>query len=157
MLIGCLCEVVSTVGNHQKESLAKNLMKQSILVDLQKFDNGDGMLSRKELHEALQSQQSKAVLRNLHIDELFLKELQSMLFPHPDSQVSIKAVMQLMLECRGDLDVTVLHLARGQAFLSTLIASLEKKVLEAVSRFPVIAGNVEALRMAKVVKEPFSL
>merc|ERR1719359_351696 len=104
-------------------------MKQSILRDLKKCDNGDGMLSRKELDKVLKSSQSKAILRSLQIDELFLKELQSMLFVHPDTQVSIQAVMQLMLSCRGDLAVTVLHLARGQAFISTLIATFEQKVM----------------------------
>merc|ERR1719359_543221 len=108
-------------------------MKQSILRDLKKCDNGDGMLSRKELDKVLKSSQSKAILRSLQIDELFLKELQSMLFVHPDSRVSIQAVMQLMLSCRGDLGVTVLHLARGQAFISTLIASFEKKVVGLVT------------------------
>ena len=53
-----------------------------------------------------------------------------MMFPEADSQVAIEVVMQLMLSCRGDLTATVLHMARGQAFLSTLIAKFEKRVLE---------------------------
>jgi len=136
MLIGCLCEVVSSVQLREKEEGAKSMMRQTILIELQKFDNGDGKLTRKELSTVLKSPEAKAVLRSLQIDELFLKELQSMLFPHVDSQVSIHAVMQLMLSCRGDLSVTVLHLARGQAFISTLIATFEKKVMEHIGRQP---------------------
>ena len=116
MLIGCLCEVVSNVERQHKEEEAIRLMKQSILVDLKKYDNGDGMLTRKELNAVLTTTQSKAILQNLQIDRLFLLELQSMLFVNPDAQVSIQAIMQLMLSCRGDLPVTVLHLARAQAF-----------------------------------------
>merc|ERR1719478_528303 len=72
MLIGCLCEVVSSVQLQHKEEEAIKLMKQSILLDLRKFDNGDGMLTRKELDGVISSPQSRAILHSLQIDELFL-------------------------------------------------------------------------------------
>merc|ERR1712072_851500 len=49
MLIGVLCEVVSTVAQGEKDDAAIRLVKESILVNLKKFDNGDGMISRNEL------------------------------------------------------------------------------------------------------------
>merc|ERR1719375_1695501 len=85
MLIGVLCEVVSAVAQGERDEAAINLMKETILMDLKQFDNGDGMITRQELMSVMRDPQSKAVLRGLNVDQLFLLELQSMLFPKPDS------------------------------------------------------------------------
>merc|ERR1740130_1932984 len=42
MLIGVLCEVVSAVAKGEKDDAAIVLVKESILMNLKKFDNGDG-------------------------------------------------------------------------------------------------------------------
>ena len=41
-VIGVLCEVVGTVTAAEKEESEVNLMKQTILIELKKFDDGDG-------------------------------------------------------------------------------------------------------------------
>merc|ERR1719160_85468 len=128
MLIGVLCEVVSQVAQSEKDDAAIILVKNSILKNLKKFDNGDGMISSQELMHVMKDPQSKAVLRGLNVDRLFLLELQSMLFPRPDSQVSIKGIMELMLMCRGDLPVTVQHIASAQASLISVLNKFEERL-----------------------------
>merc|ERR1719265_2279105 len=54
MLIGVLCEVVSAVGQAEKDDAALALMKESILVHLKRCDNGDGMITKDELMSVMQ-------------------------------------------------------------------------------------------------------
>jgi len=56
---------------------------------------------------------SKALLKKLNINRLFLLELQKMMFTRPDSQVTIKSCLELMVMCRGDNPTTVEALAGG--------------------------------------------
>jgi hypothetical protein len=128
MLIGVLCEVVSAVAQGEKDDAAIRLAKESILLDLKKFDNGDNTISKSNLMQVFKDKQSRAVLKSLNIDRLFLLELQQMLFPKDDSVVSIKVIMELMLMCRGDLAVTVQHIASAQASLFWSLEQFEKRL-----------------------------
>merc|ERR1712151_1373800 len=86
---------------------------------------------------------SKAVLRSLNIDRLFLLELQSMLFPKPNSVVSIKVVMEIMLMCRGDLPVTVQHIASAQASVFSALDQFETRVRQQLAAIADIANAKE--------------
>merc|ERR1711998_240327 len=109
MLIGVLCEVVSAVTQEEKDEAAVRMVKQSILVELKKFDDGDGEVTKEELDKVMADPHSKAVLHSLNVDRLFLTELQSTLFQKKDSRVPIKGIIELMLMCRKDLPSTVQH------------------------------------------------
>jgi len=128
MLIGVLCEVVTRVGEEEKDQEDIQLVKESILVNLMKFDDGDGMITKDELKHVMDDPTSKVVLKQLNVDRLFLLELQQLLFPTPDTEVHIKGLIELMLMCRGDLPVTVRHLASSQASLLSMIMAVEKRV-----------------------------
>lgn len=129
LLIGVLCEVVSEVAKSERDESAVKLVKQTILVTLKQFDDGDGMISRKELEEVMEDPVSKAVLRSLNVDLVFLTELVSMLYKEVDDAVSIKGILELMLMCRGDLPSTVQHVASGQAFLHSIIHQVDDRVI----------------------------
>ena len=47
-----------------------------------------------------------------------------MMFPHEHSQVTIKAVLELMILCRGDNQATVEAIAGGFCFLSQEITEV---------------------------------
>merc|ERR1719478_1872987 len=130
MLIGVLCEVVSQVAKDEKDMAGIQLVKQTILLHLMSFDNeGNGMITKDELKHVMNDPESRSVLKQLHVDRLFLMELQELLFVTPDSAIHVKAIMELMLMCRGDLPVTVKHLAASQAAmlssLQTVMSTLE--------------------------------
>jgi len=62
MLIGVLCEVVSSVARSEKDEAAVRLVKESILLQLKKCDDGDGMISHAELNIVLQDPDSQDIL-----------------------------------------------------------------------------------------------
>jgi len=80
MLIGVLCEVVSTVGKNSKDHAAVALVKEYILMELKRFDNGDGRISKMELDMVMRAPHARAVLDHLKVDRLFLTELQGLLY-----------------------------------------------------------------------------
>merc|ERR1712172_439626 len=86
--------------------------------------------------------QSIAVLRSLNIDIVFLCQLLSILFPESDSTVPMIGIMELMLMCRGDLPITVLHMASGQAFLHDKIVKLEQSMLHHLKEGMVELANL---------------
>merc|ERR1719353_1937778 len=49
MLIGVLCDVVSRVGQEQRDAAAIGLVKQELLEMIQGFDDGDGKISQNHL------------------------------------------------------------------------------------------------------------
>lgn len=134
MLIGVLCEVVSAVAASEKDEAAINIMKQVILVQLKKFDaDGNNSISESELRQVVQDPESVAILESLQVDVQYLMELQQVLFHH-QPEVPIASIMDLMLECRGDLPTTQKHMVRGQRFTRWSMASSMKdntKVIQA--------------------------
>merc|ERR1712023_95828 len=54
MLIGVLCEVMSSVAQSEKEDCAIRLVKDTILLMLKAFDeDGNGVISRDELRSVM--------------------------------------------------------------------------------------------------------
>lgn len=119
MLIGVLCEVVSTVAQGERDEACIQLMKDSILVELKKCDaDGDDTISKGELREIMKNKEALRVLRSLAVDDDCIHELQQMLFYNKseDASVPIQKVMELLLAYRGDQATTVKHLVDAQAF-----------------------------------------
>mmetsp|Transcript_147973 Transcript_147973/g.273055 ORF Transcript_147973/g.273055 Transcript_147973/m.273055 type:complete len:614 (-) Transcript_147973:222-2063(-) len=117
MLIGVLCEVVSAVTQNEKELAAINAVKDTILVQLESFDeDGNRKISQSELRQVMSSAESISILKGLDVDVGYMSELQNLLFTSQDAEVSIESILNLMLMCRGDLPVTVKHLISAQAF-----------------------------------------
>jgi hypothetical protein len=125
MLIGVLCEVVSSVANAEKDEAAIKLMKESILVELKRFDeDGNGLISPDELQHVMQDPQSLQVLKSLDIDTHALMEMMDMIYEQDESnEVTISVIMDLMLMCRGDLPSTVRHLVTYEALTRWSITS----------------------------------
>jgi voltage-gated sodium channel len=110
MLIGILCEVVAGVAESEKEEAAGRVMRQTILLELKKYDDGDGMIDEDELTELMADPMSLQVLESLGIDVPFLQEFQVMTYREPGSSFPMKMVMDQMLTCRRDLSCSVKHL-----------------------------------------------
>merc|ERR1719468_813001 len=117
MLIGVLCEVVSSVANAEKDEAAIKLMKESILVELKRFDeDGNGLISPDELEHVMQDPQALETLRNLEIDIQALREMMNMIYQQGQTaEVTIGFIMDLMLMGPGHLPATVRHLVTYEA------------------------------------------
>merc|ERR1711871_644427 len=148
MLIGVLCEVVGNVAKEQRDSSAIALMKESILLHLKKFDNGDGLISKQELDEVMNSPHSKVVLDHLNVDLVFMTALQQMFFKKDEAQVPIKVVMELMLSCRGDCPATVHTVASSLSYLASTMVKLEKHVVRMMEGRGSMEGRASATMSA---------
>lgn len=127
MLIGVLCEVVSAVAANEKEEAAIRVMKQTILIELKKFDDGDGLIDEDELNELMADPYSVTVLESLGIDVPFLQELQVMTFDKPGMTCPIEHLIEQMLTCRRDLIFTVKHMVLQQKLSHW---NLENKIMK---------------------------
>lgn len=123
MLIGVLCDVMTTVSQAQKQAHAYGLVKQEITTMLKDFDNGDGKISKRQLFSVMSYPKAKAVMKKLDINRAFMLELQERMFPRDDSVVSIKTVGDMMISAQGDNPATVSSLADG---LLSVIVSVSK-------------------------------
>eukprot|EP00928_Gymnodinium_smaydae_P032173 TRINITY_DN23371_c0_g1_i1.p1 TRINITY_DN23371_c0_g1~~TRINITY_DN23371_c0_g1_i1.p1 ORF type:complete len:683 (-),score=128.37 TRINITY_DN23371_c0_g1_i1:127-2175(-) len=132
MLVGVLCEVVSSVAADEKDESAIKLMKQTVLLELQKFDDGDSCITEEELNELMADPAAVQVLETLGIDIPFLQEWQVMTFENPDTAVPIHDIIEQMLACRGDLHASVKHLVIQQNlnkwWMSNKILQHEKRM-----------------------------
>jgi len=107
MLIGVLCDVVSTVKAEEQNATAVGLLKQELLGSLMACDNGDGKITHEELHAVIHSAHSKGLLKKLNVNHSFLVELIKELYDKPGRQVPIKEILDLMVNCRGDNVITI--------------------------------------------------
>jgi len=126
MLIGVLCDVVSRVGSEQRDSIAIGLVKQELLHAFERFDNGNGKVNQDQLLEVMNEPFSKALLKKLNINRLFLLQLQKVMFVRHDSLVTIKSVLELMVMCRGDNATTVESLSGGLLSVIREISELKQ-------------------------------
>merc|ERR1719353_2824607 len=130
MLIGGLCDVVSRASQEQRDAQAIGIVKQELLEIITKADGGDGKISHEELGKVMKHPKSVAVLKKLNINRLFLMELQKMMFPKKTSTVPIKAVLELMIMCRGDNTATVETLSGGFCFLASELGDLKTRLVD---------------------------
>merc|ERR1719502_2678069 len=86
-LIGLLCDVVGQVRSEERDGRAVGLVKQEILASLRMNDDGDGRISEAELHTVMTAKATRAVMRKLQIDPLFLFELLKTLYSGKDRSV----------------------------------------------------------------------
>lgn len=127
MLIGSLCEVVGSVTKDAKDEADIRLMKSTVLARLRAFDNGDGLLTRDEFWEGIN--ESAKDFAALNIDERFLLQISSVLYPDSKSHIELDRATELMLMCRGDLPVTVHILAWANESLMTQVLDILKTSL----------------------------
>jgi len=103
MLIGVLCEVVSSVAQAEKEEAAISLMKKTVLVFLRRADaDGNGDISKDELRLLLEDAGAMQVFDELHVDVEYLMQMQEYLFDKEREHLSMKRFMDLILTSRGD-------------------------------------------------------
>merc|ERR1712046_224841 len=103
-----------------KDAQAVALVRQQLLGSLLECDrngNNDGRISQPELMNAMCHDHTKAVLSKLNINYLSLIQLQKVMFPTPESTVPVKAVLDLMVMCRGNCGASVQTLAGGFCFV----------------------------------------
>jgi hypothetical protein len=118
MLIGVLCDVVSGVAQERKDADTIALVRQEMLADLLKFDGGDGKVSKDEMFALVQGPKSRALMKKLNINRLFMLQMATLMYPNQNSHVPIRTVLDLMVMCKGDNNATVDIIASALCYLS---------------------------------------
>jgi hypothetical protein len=129
MLIGVLCDVVAKVNEEQRQAETVGMVKQELLGKLQEVDDGDGKISHEELTRVMNDPTSRAVLKKLGINRLFLMQLQAMLYPTPGSVVPIKSALELLVLCKSDNPVTIETLAGGFCYVFRELELIRSEIL----------------------------
>jgi hypothetical protein len=128
MLIGVLCEVISSTNREHEASRVVAIMKQQLMTKLLQHDDGDGKITQAELAQLLADPACKALMRSLKINRLYLLEMQKLMFPSKDSAVAFKPLTEIILACRGDNTATVDTVAGGLSFLAGEIRNSDAKL-----------------------------
>jgi len=124
LLIGVICEVITEVSQKERDENAIRMMKETILLELIKFDeDGNKKISKSELETVMSDHLTLQVLHCLDVDVAYLRAVQHMLLPERESEATMDSILELMLNCRGTLPTTVRHLVGSQTFMQFIIES----------------------------------
>jgi len=143
-LIGVLCDVVSTVGQEERDSRAIGLVKQEIMAHLKEFDAGDGSISQKELKSVVTRRGTKVLMKQLQINSAFFWELQKGLFTKPGQRIPIRAALDLMIMCQGYQPTTVEAMAGGILSVIHELCEVKKTFKGEVANLSVLHREFDA-------------
>merc|ERR1712137_1304733 len=134
MLIGMMCEVVSKTTGERNQDRAIKALKQSVLVQLQKFDtNGNNMISSHEFADVLNDVVTLNIFDQFGIDLDYVEQFANLLFDTPTGETSIHKLMDLMLAARKDLPVSLKHLSESMYYstwsLTTILRESENRLV----------------------------
>jgi len=117
MLIGVLCEVVTSVAEAEKEEVAIDLLKGTLLAMLRGIDEDkSGEISQEEISHILHYEEALAVLKDLNVDVDYFVDSLNMHFEYGGGNIGIMKVMDLILMLRGDRPPTMKDMIHGQTF-----------------------------------------
>jgi hypothetical protein len=109
---------------------ATGVVKQTLAGELLKHDHsGKGVISQEAFMEVVGSADSAAVFRHLKINQGFFCELAGLFYTDINSKVAVKALLELLLLCRGDQNVSVDLLAVVVCFLNQELVDMENRTV----------------------------
>jgi hypothetical protein len=133
-LIGVLCDVVSGVAQERKDADTIALVRQEMLADLLKFDGSDGKVSKDEMFQLVEGPKSRALMKKLNINRLFMLQMAALMYPNQNSHVPIRTVLDLMVMCKGDNTATVQIIASSLCYLSNEMGLQIDRVSSVIER-----------------------
>eukprot|EP00928_Gymnodinium_smaydae_P085308 TRINITY_DN6868_c0_g3_i1.p1 TRINITY_DN6868_c0_g3~~TRINITY_DN6868_c0_g3_i1.p1 ORF type:complete len:575 (-),score=110.02 TRINITY_DN6868_c0_g3_i1:138-1862(-) len=151
MLIGIMCEVISAVASSERDEAAIRQLKETILVELKKHDKDQsGGICKSELETVFLDQGTMKTLKDLDVDVTYVAEVSRMCFDANDEndEVSFETFMELLLMSRGDMSVTVAHMARCHAHFHWLISTELHKLRKHVDN-QIMRGMAAVLTVSK--------
>jgi hypothetical protein len=129
MLIGVLCDVVSQVGQERRDADCVGLVRQELLQAFKDLGGDSGKVNKIELTDVVDSPSSKALLKKLNINRLFLLQVADLMFPDEETRLPIRTVLELIIMCKGDNTATVQIIASALCFLSNEISNLQDHIV----------------------------
>jgi len=128
MLIGVLCEVVSTVSEVEREEMAAEHVKNHFLtVLLESDEDGNQVISRDEFEKMMVADETRIVLHNCGVDIIALVDLQDFIFRSTD-QITFEDFFSLLLQLRSSNKCTVKDIVDTRNFIHIEVANLGDKI-----------------------------
>jgi voltage-gated sodium channel len=134
MLVGVLCEVVSTVAIVEREQMAADHVKTHLLHLMRISDlDHDDMVNRDEFHSLLCEQQTIQILAETGVDIIGLLELSDFFFKDTE-KLSFDEIFTLILQLRGSNSATVKDIVDTRKFVMQELKSLETTLMDFVTK-----------------------
>jgi hypothetical protein len=130
MLIGVLCEVVSTVAACEREEMAADYVRSHLEGILAEGDeDGNQLVSREEFEAMMMQDDTRNVLMHCGVDIIGLLGLQEFIFRESD-QISFGEFFAMVLQLRGGNPCTVKDIVDTRNFVHTEVAILSERIQE---------------------------
>jgi len=133
MLIGVLCEVVTTVAATEKEALLQNYATSKLRSILTALDlNKKDYLSKQEFCQLLENQEACLLLSDLGIDVIGLVDFQDVIFEqdpdnlHMEPELSFGELLELVMQLRGSNHATVKDIMELRKLVNAVARRLER-------------------------------
>lgn len=130
MLIGVLCEVVSTVAAVEKETMVVNFVKTKLLAVLESLDeDGSGTISKDEFMSVLDQKAAVEALDECGVDVEGIYEFADFIFTDEDSasnadrELAFNEFIEIMLQFRGTNVATVKDIVDLTKFVKTKLVA----------------------------------
>lgn len=149
MLIGVLCEVVSMVGQSEREELLVDFVKRELMdIIIEADEDGDGLMSHQEFLRILESPEGLRALETVGVDPVGLIDYADTIFAQDDGDVGETVLfshfMSEILQLRGSNTATVKDLISMRKFVEKMNKEVRKDLNQV---------NQHVLQIAEVVKE----
>jgi len=125
LLVGVLCEVMSTVAEVEKEEVMTDFLTTNIRTVLEKIDtNDDLIISRDEFKRVVTHPDAVKKLEEIGVDPLYLVDYASTIFQSDeygqefDKTLEFGEFMDILLQLRGGNQVTMKDIVELRRFIS---------------------------------------
>jgi len=148
MLIGVLCEVVSSVANEEQESMMVEKVYEQFGQIVSRLDtNSDGTLSWAEFEKVLEHPEAVDGLSSLKVDPVGMVEMAEDFFYEDgvEVEVSFEDFMELVLDLRGGQPASVKDVMQLGKKFSRKFINLNKRVDAIDSQFEKVHDKLDDL------------
>ncbi|CAK8995936.1 unnamed protein product [Durusdinium trenchii] len=151
MLIGVLCEVVSMVGQSEREELLVELVKRELLdIIIEADEDGDGLMSHAEFLKILESPEGLRALETVGVDPVGLIDYADTIFTKEDGDLSETVMfshfMNEVLQLRGSNTATVKDLIAMRKFVEKGNKEVRKDLSAVTEKLHQLAEVVQEIK-----------
>lgn len=146
MLIGVVCEVVSSVASTEKEALMVDLVRTHIkpLFDMvDESGDSNGLISKDEFLGILNNERAVELLEDVGVDVLFLVDQSDTIFqeewtsiagasgsPAATRELTFEDLMEIIMELRGSNFATVKHIVELRRHLLSALTQTHQTLMQ---------------------------
>mmetsp|Transcript_41399 Transcript_41399/g.96689 ORF Transcript_41399/g.96689 Transcript_41399/m.96689 type:complete len:727 (-) Transcript_41399:118-2298(-) len=156
MLIGVLCEVVSMVGQSEREELLVDLVKRELLdIILAADEDGDGLMSHAEFLRILESPEGLKALETVGVDPVGLIDYADQIFAKENGEegtqetVLFSHFMNEILQLRGTNTCTVKDLINMRKVVERSGKDVKEHMVQVTQQLNTLQQNVEELKAGR--------